>query len=332
MFSHRAILKQALKISWKNKFLWVFGIFATLAIASGAYDYQFFINSFQQSSLDGSIFTLGSILMTLEAIGLFFTGLINLFTFDIITILSTLTVIILIAVLGIAFIWLTTTSQISLVSLSKKIINKRGSIKPFFFKDEFTEAHKHFWPILWLNILFVIASGILISILSLPIISILRSDSGLLSGVYVLIFLIFVPLAVALSLIVRYAIAYKVLEKENFFNSIAKAWKLFTKNWLISLEMGILLFLVSLIAHFVFLVLLSILIYPYLLFAISKGMAVLAIFLMFVSLILLALCSAFVTTFQITSWTGLFLKLQKTPVSARLEKFLGGLSNRLCKK
>jgi hypothetical protein len=40
MFSYRAILKQALSLSWKNKYLWLFGLFASLTIAGGSMEYN----------------------------------------------------------------------------------------------------------------------------------------------------------------------------------------------------------------------------------------------------------------------------------------------------
>jgi len=40
MFSYRVILKQALKITLKYKYLWLFGMFAALTAAGGSWEYN----------------------------------------------------------------------------------------------------------------------------------------------------------------------------------------------------------------------------------------------------------------------------------------------------
>ena len=62
---------------------------------------------------------------------------------------------------------------------------------------------------------------------------------------FVVSFIIFIPLAVMVSFITRYASCYVVLKNYRFRDSFKLGITLFTKNWLISLEMALALILVS---------------------------------------------------------------------------------------
>ncbi len=320
MFSYRSILKQALNIAWGYKYLWVFGLFAAIAAASGAYEYQFLINSFQVSALESSYFHLGIFLAILEAIGLFLIGLVRVFSYDFVTILNTLTAIIILFLLAASFIWLSITSQAALVFVSKKVIVAKKRLSEMPINDGLTEGHKHFWRVLALNVVIHVTIAIILSLISIPLIFMAERGSEYLAVIYTLGFIIFIPLAISLSLIVRYAIAFRVLENTGFYLSIKKAWQLFFKNWLISIEMGILLFFINFLAGFVILFSLGVLIWPYFIFALDYGFGLLAALLAGIALIIIILFGSFLTTFQISAWTGLFLELKNNRGEAKLER------------
>lgn len=320
MFSYRSILKQAWNIAWGHKYLWVLGLFASVAIASGSFEHQLLIKNFQEGALEGSYYNLGIIVTALQALGMFLIGLVRLFSYDILTIINTLTVLIITLAIIITFIWLSISSQGALVIAAKKLISAKKKVSVISLRENLTEGHNHFWPILWLNVLIKVLMVILLAIVSLPLVSLAAKNLDLLALFYTIAFIIFIPLAVGLSLMIKYAIAYIVIDKEKLSQAIAKSWNLLTKNWLISLEMGLILFLLSFVVGFVLIFLLSISVFPYFVFAINFSIGWLIVLLTFLALTLILFVSALLSAFQISAWTSLFLEINSGRGEAKLER------------
>jgi len=108
-----------------------------------------------------------------------------------------------------------------------------------------TSGHKKFWSVLGLNVIIKLLINAVLFLSTLPLLLIAVKDSGWFVLAYVILFIIFLPIAISLSLMLKYAIAYSVLENEKFIISVEKGWKLFINNWLISLEMSIVLFIIN---------------------------------------------------------------------------------------
>ncbi len=320
MFSYRSILKQAWNIAWGHKYLWLFGLFASIAIASGSFEHQMLITNFQSGALEGSYYHLSIIVTVLQALGMFLIGLVRLFSYDFITIINTLTVLIITLAIIIAFIWLAVSSQGALVASAKKLITAKKKPSILSLRENLTEGHNHFWPILWLNVLVKVLIVMLLAIVSLPLVSLAAKSADLLVALYTIAFIVFIPLAVGLSLMIKYAIAYIVLDKEDISSALGKSWQLLTKNWLISLEMGLILFLISFVVGFILIFLLSALVFPYFVFAANYGIGWLIVLLAFLALTLILFASALLATFQISAWTSLFLELKGGRGEAKLER------------
>jgi hypothetical protein len=320
MFSYRTLLKQAWNISWKHKYLWLFGLFASIAAASGSFEYQLLANSFQASALENSYYHINGILIVGKAIIAFFVGFISLFSYDILTIVNTLTVIIITLTLIISFVWLAISSQAALVISIKKVLAAKKKDAVINIRENLAKGHQNFWPVLGLNILIKFLIGLTLFIMGVPLLFLAVDGSAYLAVIYTLAFIIFTPAAIALSLIIKYAIAYKVLDNESFSDSLKKSINLFSKNWLISLEMGVMLFIISFLAGLILLILIAIFIFPYIMFAINYGLAWLIVLLLLISLTLILFVGSLLTTFQISVWTGLFLELKEGRGEAKLER------------
>ncbi len=320
MFSYRALLQQAWKITWDYKTLWLFGVFASIAAASGSFEYQILVNNFQNGVLESSYYHLGMFLLILKTIGGFILGLINLFSYNILDIINTLTILIITGTIIASFVWLSITSQGALVLNAKKLIATKKKSENIDIKESFAQGNKYFWQILGFNVLAKFAIAVILFLISLPLVFLASKASDLLSSLYTLAFIIFIPLAIAASLILKYAIAYLVLEDENFCSAFKKSWRLFIKNWLVSVEMGIILFLISFLVGIVLLALMSVFIFPYFIFALDYGVGWLMITLALITFFLLLISSAILSTFQISAWTGLFLDLKNNRGLAKLER------------
>lgn len=321
MFSYRYLLKQAWNTTWKHKYLWFFGLFASLAAAGGSIEYQILAQNINQNVVDGSYGYLNNILAMGELIKNFVLGLVGLFQYDFWVILNALTLIIIAALLIVVFVWLSISSQAALVNNIKKIINSKKKENVLNIRAGLTIGHQNFWPVLGLNILIRLLISLAFFVISLPLLLMTISNASVLVIIYTILFVIFVPVAVSLSLIMKYAIAYSVLEKKGFVNAIQAAWKLFNKNWLISLEMAIILFIVNFLAGLAILIIISILFFPLFFLGAVYQIYWLTVLMIFLSLLLIVFIGSALTTFQISTWTGLFLRLKEKGGLAKLERF-----------
>jgi hypothetical protein len=144
--------------------------------------------------------------------------------------------------------------------------------------------------------------------------------------IYILLFVIFIPIAVAFSLMIKYAIAFVVLKKQKFSKAFVSAWHLFKENWIVSLEVAFILFAVSFFATIVILLAVLFLAMPFFFLA----LAFLSMFtaLAFWSVMTLAaiilvafviLCGSILSTYQVVAWTNLFNHLGRG-IESKLER------------
>ncbi len=325
MTPYREILKQAWKISWKNKILWFFGFFASL-ISFGA-ELKIFSRAFSQESGLKIINNIGLFIKT----GIFSKNALYNLSYLIKTepwsaILLFLILIVTLAI-SLFFIWLATTSQISIIDAVKKI-NKEDKEK-INIKDQIKKSKNKFWPVLGMNVLiWLIINGVTLLISLLLVVIIIQNKSSLLA-IYGLLFIIFIPIILFLSFMIKYAIAYIVIDGKKISDALKSGWELFKKNWLISIEMSITLFFINILA----MAIISIIVF--LIFLVLAGIAMTTAIFIFssqaffwglisiailIAVILVSLGSAIINTFQISAWTELFIKLKEEKTSSKLER------------
>lgn len=320
MFSYRSILKQAWAIVWKHKYLWFFGLFASLAIAGGSMEYQFLTQAMDQGLINSSYQNLTNILTMGDFCQQMWLGVTNLFSQNIIVILNALTVILLFLLLVSVFIWLAISCQAALVDNVKKILNTKKKVTVLSVREGLTQGAHHFWSVLGLNILIKVLVSFAYFLASLPLLFLALSDNYSFIIIYTILFTIFVPVAVSLSLIIKYAISYCVLEDYSATKSLKESWKLFKKNWLISLEVALLLFFISFLSGFIILLVIFILLFPLFWLSVSFSIMWLTILVLLLALIVIVLFGSILTSFQVATWTNLYLHLKENKGKAKLER------------
>jgi hypothetical protein len=305
MFSYRKILRQSLDITWRNKYLWFFGLFATFLGAGGEYQ---IINNIVESN--GNTF--------LNGINRFFaifnpdlwTSIGPYFSQDPRGALLSLVLLLLALAIFIFLIILSVSSQAALVDQAKRLFNNEK--KEVNVSKGITIGHAHFWPVLGINILTKFLIAFIFFLISLPVILTI-SLSWIPLAVYVILFLIFVPVVIGLSLIAKYAIAYIVIKENKFFEAINNAITLFSKNWVISLEMAFILAIINIFVGIMILVAMFAVAAPFIILGII--FANFAVFWLIsfigITILLLALIclGSMLTAFLINAWTKLFLEL-----------------------
>ena len=321
MLSYRNLLKQTWNIVWKHKFLWFFGLFSCFLAAGGSIEYKILNQNVGQGLINGTLLEAGAFAQMVYMIKNLWLGFIGLFSYDILTIINILTVLIICLTLLIVAIWLAVTSQAALVISVKKIISSsKKKDNTLSIRGGLTAGHKKFWSVFGLNILIKIAVSAVIFLISLPLILLSIKDSSWFVSIYVILFVIFLPIAVSLSLMLKYAIAFSVLEDKSFVKSIEKGWALFINNWLVSLEMAILLFIINFIASLMILLAMTVLFFPLFLVGLSFGFYWLVILMVFLALVFVVIFGSGLNTFQISAWTNLFIKLKEGVFLAKLER------------
>ncbi len=296
---YRLILRKALKISWKNKWLWVLGFFAAV-IGNGSV-YEALLRGFNNISEGRSVFytfreylesgIFGMISWAkLSALWESDASAFGLGIFTILLMMCLLAILITLGVIG----------QGGVVSA---VINLDEDKKPSM-KSSFRVGVERFWPILELNVMTkVVLLGFLLFLAYLVSLLTFTSEAAY-NFVYVLAFIVFVILGIIIYFLTIYGTAYVILRGKGSFGALKSAWRLFSKHVLLNLEMGLLLFVVNIVVAILFFLLNFMILSPifvlYLLFLFS-GVKIITSILMFIMLVIFA-----VTIFAVGSWWSSF--------------------------
>lgn len=304
---HRHILKDAWRITWKNKWLWVLGFFA--AFWGNAGIFRMF-----NSLIDSFARTRGAELgfwQKVQAVSSFdvwpspWALVIFIFT---------------VAVLGFV-VWVTTASRGGLVQVVSDF-EKEGKASGWQALRSGTEK---FWPVFALSLLAKIISGLLLVGLAALIWQFNAGSVGWLFPLYLIGFVLLAALLILISFIVVYAVAYAVIDKLNFIKSLNNAINLFVKNWLISLEMALIIYVISFLLGLGLVVAGMILAMPLLLILViliflglPTAFWAVAIPGIIVFVLLFLAAGAGFTTFELSVWVLLFKRLTQGGALAKL--------------
>jgi len=289
---YREILKKAWDLTKRLKYLWFFGIFA--ALTANGEEYDLIVRNFDTvAKLDHQIQKLRDLLNQ----GVFSTVSQNLNSFFTNNIFSSILIVFAGIIIVLAGIYLITISQIAIIKAAS--LFKKDKKMPFI--DGFFLGTRKFWPVFFINLLAKIIIYGLLLIVGIPL-AIAYVNSGnftLLTTISLFAFLVLVPLNVFISFLVRYASIHTVLKGAGVFASIKESWHLFRKNWLITLENALLLYIINFLITFV---IVSIATFTQLPFT-AAGYIVFMALLIFVG--------AIIATFRFGVWTYLYLAISK---------------------
>lgn len=311
MFLHREILKQSWKIAWRNKYLWFFGFFA---VFFGGYSGLEIIGrglGFQSNSVYPADFKLLSEtgIFKKESIANFF----KLASEEPFSIALIVFIFVIILALFLFLVWISNVSQAAIINNTAQIKEK----KEVNFEAGVSAGISKFWPVFALNIFKKAVIIILFMIMSLPLV-LSESSANMFFGniSFSILFVLLVPVIVTMAFVVNFAISFAVIKQKSFNESIKRALSLFKNNWLISIEMGFLIYLVSLALTFIVIMTLLIFTTPFLLlFYIAVNIQSLALFIFFLVLafivftLIVTISGAFLSSFQNIASALFFMKL-----------------------
>jgi len=224
-------------------------------------------------------------------------------------------------------VWLSVVSQSAIVNSAASVIKQ----KEHDFQKGMDSGIKNFWQIFALNIIANVAILLILAVISLPFLF-GKINIIVASLFYVILFIVFIPVAISLSLIIKYAIALTVINRNNLFDAIKLGWKLFKDNWVVSFEMALILFFINFAVGLLILFIILILAIPFLslglifyFFSSALGVGITIILAFSTALLLIIISGSMLTVFQTSSWTGLFIELIKNGGTAKIVRMLGGI-------
>ncbi len=326
MSLYRSLIKQAFVIAWEHKYLWFFGLFATLVASNLEIE---LVNRFAnrgftlydwQRWADTGIFS-SKTLSNLGQLAQSQTG----------SFISLLVIIAIFLALMAGLVWLSVVSQIALVSNSNKALGTGRRLTVAERRHDtsvgFKEGRKYFWRVLVLNIVVRFTIYILAAISIVPVMIWTAGQGPLFSLVYLVGFIVFLGIALSWSLISKYAIADIVIRQRPFGEAVRSSWKLFWNNWLVSLEMAFVLFALSLVASIVIILGVMVIAIPFgLLYVAAIFLGSYPIFVVVIILAVLAslgiiiIGGSILTVVQTTAWVGLFNQLMGKGAESKLER------------
>lgn len=310
---YRPIIKQAAIIAWRFKFLWIFGFFATAL--SGAGNYEIIIQALQTMRGGGfSLIGLKLFFSNQAFEGITFSNIGSFLAKSPLDGLLIILTLLLALAIAIILIWVIVVSVAALIySVGKLYKNEKVS-----FAEAFDNGAKNFWPVLGINFLAKLGVGIFLFTVSIPLFYLAANPSWLNVLLYLILFIIMVAASVIISFVSIFAITYVVLNKNRWWESIKYGYVLFKKNWLISIETGIIVLLINFLFGLASIAVILALSIPFVMLlslfvtlSSSVGYVIVLALGLLALLVFIILASAFLSSFQFTVWTLLFLRIQK---------------------
>jgi len=306
---YRQAMSHSWRLAWKHIWLWPLGLFAALLGQMGVAD--FFVKLWFASS-DYGVYPEWSTLPRMFDYGVSFpVGTWGWLAFLAVVFLGFCAI----------FIFVSVVSQGALVHITAKSVKKND------LPDVGSSWHvgvSHFWRILGIHVLkkcaiFVVAVWVGLSTLNMV--------SGF-SGSDILIFFVIFILAsffgIVASFMSVYAVGYIVVEEYSFLQSIRVAWKLFLSHWMVSIEVGFIIFVLNILVAILLLTTVFIFLLPAFItyfFAVLLGHSLVFSIGLILSAILYLLFVFFVgsvfSIFTISTWTYLFMKMHKHGILSR---------------
>lgn len=317
MFSYRFFIKQAWRITKNYRHLWFFGIFAAFTALGGEYQ---IIAQGMNNEPGGSLVSSGLFIIYSLFNPSFWMGIAEIAAANPAALWSLISVLLLVLALVAIMAYLAIISQAAIVEQSARISLSKKKKEDLSISEGLVEGRPHFWRVLALNISSHIIITLSFTIISLPLALLLITDTGALTLAYTLLFIVFVPISLAIAFIIKYAIAAQVLEGLSFVSALTKGWKIFNKNWLVSLEMALILFIINFAVGIVTLAAIFLFFLPLLILSLQLYAPVLTAISVIMTLIAMVVAASILNTFQISAWTSLYLHLQEKKGLSKLER------------
>ncbi|MFC1788145.1 hypothetical protein ACFLZY_02915 [Patescibacteria group bacterium] len=317
---YRSLLKDAWRLTWQRKQFWVFGLFAAVISSGGVVDVLF--RSFKRIETGRNLFEniLNGSFIGYEIFGQYVQQL-QLLDVGRVSITAALALIIIIGILFAAVV----SQGALIIGLSKRQI--------LTLKQAWQKGLSFFWPIFGLNILIKALSIIMIILSTLPLVLFITRATYQDALLFFALFLIFFPLVIIISIVSMIALIDIIKSKSHALDAIHTGLIYFKRHWLVTFELGVILFFITTIAGFLMFLILLLLSLPYTVLLVlttitaSHTLFILINALAFLlTVILILIFIALAATFQHACWLIFYEravhKTRSLHLKAKLERLL----------
>lgn len=304
-FYRKNIIQKAWSISWFNKSLWFFGLFAAILAMGEEYDVLL-----RNSDIFNAIPTNLNYYRDALQLGLFSGFANSVGDFVRTNVPGTLYLLVTWIVAILALAWLVIVAQGALIEGAKR----HDAGKSLNLIEGFDAGMSTFWPIFLTNLIAKVVVYGLLLVVDVPLIMVYMKTGSLAAATAIMLwtFLILFPVMVVVSFITKFANSYVVVKRYSVMRSIVGAWRLFTRNMLVTFELAALLIVIkTLIVYIAASTLINAIGFPnistagYLFFLVAIGFVY-----------------AWLTTFQFSSWTFMFLQLETGNGRSKLRRLV----------
>jgi hypothetical protein len=325
---YRKIFKSAWRISWKNKWLWFFGFFATFL--GGGTLYETVIRSFSNLSEGRSIFYTLKEYANTSLLSVFsWTKIVDIWQTDKAVLIVSLFSILILAILATVFIILAIVSQSGLVK-SSVLLHEKRKVK---FKDAFSQASKKFWPVFGMNVLMkIVFLGVILFLaflVSLMVIGPRIFDYILYTGALVIL----IVLAIIVYFLTIYGVAFVVLRDRKIWSAVVSSWHIFKNNLILNIEFGLILFIFNMVIGLLMIVACLFVLSPFILLYFllivmnsAQTATIIGGVIIIIFCLIVAVTGSWFTTFQISSWSLIFEELAMKRGKSKLHRVIEHLT------
>lgn len=316
---YREILRQAWKITWHQRLFWLLGLFSAFLVSGGAM--EVLSRNLRWAFNPG---WLGHRYQWYGHWQLDWVGRIWLIALCLL-------------MLGLAFflVYMIVKSFISLISGANECKeDKHPDLAELWHKGQ-----NKFWPVLAVAALF----RVLVMFFSLlSVLPLWLAWAGKLNLFWLLAYPVLFFLGILASLIcvflMMFSTSFIILKNKKFWLSVAEAWKLFIRHWLICLELAVVLFVVDFVAGVLAIVGVAIVALPMLLviffswYIMLPPLGAVATFVgALLSLMVILLVAGVLGAFHTVTWVLAFKRMQEKTAVSRLVRWYHQLKSKIKK-
>ncbi|MBU2575740.1 DUF4349 domain-containing protein [Patescibacteria group bacterium] len=304
---YRDIILRAWNTTRNNVHFWILGFLAAFLGNGG--ELEFILTQFNRLST-------GTLEISEGLISAFGTGgsnIIRLVSNLFAPVHDNLPLIILLGVILFALVWLAVSAQGAII----RAIALSGGMDRTDLSEHFFKGSSSFFSLLAIILTTRLGAFFAFAVIGIPIGALMMYFLDPWVAGVLAFFIVGVPFLIIASLISKYAIAYHMLDRKSWKSSIIHALQLFADNWLISIELAIIVFIINILAGAVIILLIVLFSVPFILLAsfLQDNYQNITITLLWVgeivAFVALLLFGSILATFQYACWTELFLKIRK---------------------
>lgn len=326
---YKIIFKKAVALTWKNKLFWFLGLFTILF--STSVEVEMVNNFFGQNKYNVYNFRSLFDILNFKSGSLLQQSFVN----NQAAFMKVLGYFLIILVVLVLLLALASLVQVMIVKTTVQNLKNEGKIiKKYYFWPQNKNETFLVLKTAFLNFCLKIAINLLLFIIILPVL--FNPNQNPISGwLYVVLFIIFFPLSIVLAFIIRYMLVYTIIDNLSLKAGINKGWETFKNNWLVSIEMALLMFLTNIAGSLILVYIILALVNPLTFLAYLVAKFVSQAFFLYIfgfiyifALALFALGSSWLSVFNINAWVALINRFNKKDADSKLVRVFDSLTQK----